>query len=66
MTDDRMNQMAADVSYTRGRIDDLHMALADHRVEMEKRVSRLEVKAGLWGVLGGVVSVVFLKLKGGQ
>lgn len=64
MAHDRIEQMAEDMRYVRGRVDELHGILGDHRVDVEGRVSRLETKAGLWGVLGGLLGTIILHLKG--
>lgn len=62
--DDRMEQMAKNVEHIRDRVDDLSGNFSDHRVEVERRLSTLEVKSGVWGILGGMLSGVALHLKG--
>lgn len=50
MTDERFDYIAADVRYIREKVD-----------KIAERVTRLEVKAALWG--GGVAAVVALAAK---
>jgi tetrahydromethanopterin S-methyltransferase subunit G len=40
------------------KIDELGKGLNDLRVSVENRVTKLEVKTGLYGVLGGAVVTV--------
>lgn len=65
MTDDRMNQMADDVRYIRTRLDQHITAQAERDRSVGERISAVEVKSGLWGLLGGLLSGVGIHLKGG-
>lgn len=65
MTDDRMNALADDVAYIRTRVDTLGGEVGDLRVSVENRVSKLEVKAGIFGLLGGLLAG-FARFKVGE
>ena len=63
MTDDRLNQMADDVRYIRSRLDQHITAQAERDRKVVDRISAVEVKSGLWGLLGGLLSGVGIHLK---
>ena len=44
------------------KMDKLDEKLDDYQLAVEHRVSVLEVKAGVWGMLGGVISGIALYL----
>lgn len=46
------------------KMDDLALRFDDFRVAVERRVSRLEMKAAAWGTLGGIAVGIGLKLLG--
>lgn len=64
MTDDRFSQVADDVRYIRARLDQHITAQAERDREASDRISAVEVKSGLWGLVGGLLSGVGIHLKG--
>lgn len=44
------------------KIDDLNLRFDDFRVAVEQRVSRLEVKAAMWGTIGGLAVGAVMKV----
>lgn len=46
------------------KVDELALRFDDFRVAVEGRVSRLEVKAALWGAAGGTIIGLGLRLIG--
>ena len=43
-----------------GKMDALALRFDNFRVAVEGRVSRLEVKAGVWGGVGGILAALLL------
>lgn len=37
------------------KVDGIITGITELRVSLENRITRLEVKAGLWGVIGGAI-----------
>jgi hypothetical protein len=48
------------------KVDAVGLRLDDFRVSVEGRISRLEVKAALWGTFGGIVVAVVLRFLGNR
>jgi hypothetical protein len=66
MTNDRLSQMADDVSYIRARVDQHIAEHAKDRVLIENRLTSVEVRSGFWGILGGLLGTVGLHWGKGQ
>lgn len=62
MTPDRIESVEDDVRYIRARVDDCAKQIADLRVVLERRVTTLEVKSGLYGLLGGFLAALSVYL----
>lgn len=59
MPDEQVQQqLADDVRYIRSRVDAIGDEVKEFRVGVEHRVTKLEMKAGLWGVLGGLLATL--------
>ena len=57
--------MPTDLQRIEDKIDDVRKELTDLRVLMERRVTAIEVKAGVLGVLAGGVGGFFARVVGG-
>ena len=57
--------MPTDLQRIEDKIDDVRKELTDLRVLMERRVTAIEVKAGVLGVLAGGVGGFFARIVGG-
>lgn len=66
MSPEQLASLTDDVRYIRERVDDHGQQLADLRVSVEHRLTRVEVKSGIWGLLGGLLSGLGIHLKNGQ
>ena len=64
MTDSQLNQLVNDVAYIRERVDCVDRKLGELRVSVEHRVTRLEGRASLFGVLGGFLAALATALLG--
>ena len=56
--------MPTDLQRIEDKIDDVRKELNDLRVLMERRVTAIEVKAGILGVLAGGVGGFFARIVG--
>ena len=56
--------MPTDLQRIEDKIDDVRKELNDLRVLMERRVTEIEVKAGILGVLAGGVGGFFARIVG--
>lgn len=61
-TDNEIKAIAGDVAYIRARLDQHIQASGKDRVELESRLTTLEVRSGLWGLIGGLISGVGIHL----
>ena len=62
MSDDaRFDQIVDDLRYIRGRVDEAVEALAVHKQDVEHRLTKVEVKSGAWGAVGGFLSGLAIK-----
>lgn len=57
--------MHADMERLEGKIDKLSTDVTELRVMLEHRVTKIEVKAGVLGVVAGAIGGWFSALKGG-
>jgi hypothetical protein len=58
-----MDSIASDVKYIRARLD-LHIDNhAKDAKDIEGRLTKVEVKSGLWGALGGILTALGLHFK---
>lgn len=55
-TDKRIEDMAADVAYIRARLDQHIQSAGADRVQIEQRLTSVEVRSGFWGLIGGLLS----------
>ena len=58
MTDDRLDQLASDITYIRERVDCVDRKVGELRVAVEHRLTKVEGKASLLGVIGGFLAAL--------